>query len=421
MTIKYGADFNGIFEGSEEDKDLSAVGEVLPLVLSESQLPIQKFLYAMQVKGARVCEDIQVTNNGDVFLNDGTSLSSIVKELEIVFGTLVGDVFTSLDPANKFVNSLNSGTQDLVLDPVSDSMYGGDTVTLSEGVQVTGTAAAGKWYLKMMRPNGMIVYKELKGINDMFGSTMDDKINSIPEVLKQLHDLGVAVKTVMDQNQLSRMQDVDKLEWAWDRYIQDLKAELDDLQTEFKETVSVRDLAIYNHMIGRLNSAKQVIQGTMDNDYGHASISFAVSTLQTPSGYEATFALSNATGDSELRSSTEDAARHDIKNWIVKAVVRNVGSSTLVNDSIWHRAYISGEELKVLVRAVDASGVLMDGSRYVEVTAAYCGPRTNADAFSTPGDLILADYTSQVTVVEPENQQDSDLGTSALTPAIKLL
>ncbi len=416
MTIKYGADFNTSFEGSEEDKDLIPVGEVLPLVLSESELPIQKFLYAMQVKGARVCEDIQVTNNGDVFLNDGTSLSSIVKELEIVFGTLVGDVFTPLDPAEKFVSSLNINTGNL--SSVEDSVYDGDTLTLSEGVQVAGDAAAGKWYLKMMRPNGMIVFKELKGINDMFGSTMDDKINSIPEVLKQLHDLGVAVKTVMEQNQLSRMQDVDKLEWAWDRYIQDLKAELDDVQAEFEETISVRDNAIYLHMIGRLNSAKQVIQGTMDNDYGHASISFAVSALQQPAGYEATFALSNTTGDSELRSSTEDAARHDIKNWIVKAVVRNVDSSTLVNDSIWHRAYIFGGELKVLVRAVDASGVPMNGSRYVEVTAAYCGPRTNADSFSTPGTLTLEEYTSQVTV-EPQ-KQPSDEGTSALTPAIKL-
>ncbi len=415
IRIKNISDGSGGFEGSAGDKDLAVVDGVPALAFTETDLPIEKFLYAMQVKGARVCEDLQITNGGDIFLYEGTALSSIIKETELVFGslTVVGGqvVFVAGNPAYKYINGL--GSDSAPLDSESDSVYGGETLTSGNSdFTADGSSSNDKWYLRLTRPNGSVVYKEMKGINEILDpANIDGEISSIPEVLKQLHDLGVAVKAVMDQNQLSRMDDVDRLESAWDKYIEDFKAELQAVEDQMILTANARDLALYNGMIGRLEDRMEVIQGTMENDYAHASIGFDAVGLGTSSGVIATFNLSG--GGQDLRSGVLDAERHDVKNWIIKAVVRDVASSMLYNDSVWNKAYIEDSQLKVHVRAVDSEA--LTASRYIEVTASYAGPLTSADAFPTDDPISLDSYGASLVTSEPA-LQDSD----AANPAVKL-
>jgi uncharacterized repeat protein (TIGR02543 family) len=383
MTIRINSGNNDGFEGSLGDKDLKE-GDTFSF---KSDNPIEIFLYAMQTKGARICDNVEITSGGEVYLNDGSAMSSIIKETELVFGKFVDGVFQPLNPTDKFVNSLNSGTQDLVLNPVSDSMYGGDTLTLSEGIQVTGTASDGKWYLRLTRPNGSILYKEMKGINDMFDSTMDDRINSIPEVLKQLHDLGVAVKTVMDQNQFSRMQDVDNLENnTFDTFISTYKQELNDKQGALSGAASAADLALYSEMIGNVENAKLSIQGTFDYNHGAASVTFA--SLLNNNTVTAIFELGN--GENTLRPSIIDPDRHDIKNWLVKAVVHDPDDGMIINDSIWHKAYIENGQIKVDVRAVDCQELV--AGRTVEVTVTYAGSMAAID--STTATMVEVSFNT---------------------------
>jgi len=383
MTIRINSGNNDGFEGSLGDKDLKE-GDTFSF---KSDNPIEIFLYAMQTKGARICDNIEITSEGEVYLNDGSAMSSIIKETELVFGKFVDGVFQPLNPADKFVNSLNSGTQDLVLNPVSDSMYGGDTLTLSEGIQVTGTASDGKWYLRLTRPNGSILYKEMKGINDMFDSTMDDRINSIPEVLKQLHDLGVAVKTVMEQNQFSRMQDVDNLENnIFDAFIISYKASIEAIQHNLSNQASAADLALYSEMIGNVENAKLSIQGTFDYNHGAASVTFA--SLLNNNTVTTIFELGN--GENTLRPSIIDPNRHDIKNWLVKAVVHDPDDGMIINDSIWHKAYIENGQIKVDVRAVDCQELV--AGRTVEVTVSYAGPMAAID--STTATMVEVSFNT---------------------------
>jgi len=382
---------DGGFEGTlNVDKDLN-YGE---LAFDANELPIQAFLYAMQVKGARICDDLQVVADGKVFLSDGTSLASISKEIEVVFGVLSevdGEYsFSVRNPANKFVSNLGTDTEPLNSD--SDSVYGGlDLSDLNSDFTVQGE---GKWYLRLTRPNGSVIYKEMKGINDVLdSSTLDEQVSSLPEVMKQLHDLGVAVKQALSQNQLSRMQDVDALESNWDLYIQSVKEDLDTLETDLVNTADAADLAIYNQIMGNVENAQLSIQGTFNYDHGSVSISFE--SLSSNDTVTAIFELGN--GENTLRPSIIDPDRHDIKNWLVKAVVHDPDDVMIINDSIWHKAYIENGQIKVDVRAVDCQELV--AGRTVEVTVSYAGPMAVIDSttatmvevsFNTDGGSSLA-------------------------------
>ena len=283
-----------------------------------TQTITKKFLYALEAKGAKVCDDITITADGDgnydMYLQDGTAMTSMILDVEFVQGQVDGS-----------------------------------------GVFTAGTGASDTHWLKITRPFGQFTYKPLKGVNDLLGADIDSEISNFKELADNIDALETAVSDAMTAKQTARIADVQRLEDSFIAFLIALDANLQSVKTKIQSYIDAGDQAILNYADSSLSNFKTAVKATMDRDYHYGTAAFS------------TFATG---ADVEFTLSASDLQRLNPEKWIVH-VRRKDGDGKLHNDEISHRVSVDGDKLKVHVQAADCGGAY--ASDLLCVTAIYCG------------------------------------------------
>jgi hypothetical protein len=287
----------------------------------------KKFLYALEAKGAKVCDDITITANDDgnfdMYLQDGTAMTSMILDVEFVQGQVDGS-----------------------------------------GVFTAGTGASDTHWLKITRPFGQITYKPLKGVNDLLGADIDSEISNFQELAENINALETAVSEAMAAQQTARVGDVQRLENSFIDFLTALQLNLTNIKTDIKSYIDAGDQGILTYADTSLGRFADAVEATMQRDYKYAASSFG--NFATGEDVEFQFSLDDS----------GEAVRLDPAKWIVNVRRKEVGTGDnpvhkLHNDEISHKVTCDGDKLKVHVQAAEC------GQAYVSdllcVTAIYCG------------------------------------------------
>lgn len=389
--------------------------------------PIRKFLYAMQVKGAKICDDLQITNSGEIYLKDGTGMSSLVKDVEflteeepIAVQQTIDGVVTLLegeisDDASEASRTIDLGEGEGP-ERVSDltARFGGSHVWVYQTIH----------FMKITRPNGAVEKKPVVGMDQMLnGMDSDDLVESLPELVAKVQELKEATLGIIDENEenpTAREHDVDHLESAFDKFVVDFRDSLVDMEKALRDQANIRDKQIIDDSTDRLDQIVIAMNGTMDRDYGIASIGFDQFVgLNNQGVVEVVKTLSG--------SAVSDPGRYDISNWIVETTVLDTSLAVdqIHNSSVWHTAKIEDDKIKVEVRLVDCAD--LTAQRKVQVAVAYCGSLGSVDVAIDPTDRTARLYNAEggggdLAPVLPEPMPDSDSnhnpdGSDGPTPA----
>ena len=265
---------------------------------------IKKFLYAMQVKGAEVCDGIEITADHELYISDGTAVTSFVKDVEMVFGELDGDDFTA------------KGHDEITFDADGDR---------SDGF---------RHYLKLTRADGSKVYKLARGINDLI---MDDDdasfVDNLRDLTQQATNLQTAIDSAIAANTVVTNDDVDRLETAFDNYIDQLDTDLDYVRDEFLRMANARDVQILADIKSDLSGMVDTINSTFDSDVAHAEFSVGGLAL-----------IGEAVVLKQL--DPNDTERTKVSNWAISAKVHQDADAAdaeegkILSDSLMYEAEI---------------------------------------------------------------------------------
>ena len=111
MSFTFENDLAGGTDTSVQENGDAAVNRSGTATVSFAACPMKEFLSAIEAKGIKSCGDIQITS-GDLYLADGTSDKSLIKEVSLVFGTLSAGVFTHVNPDLKGISNLDLDLED---------------------------------------------------------------------------------------------------------------------------------------------------------------------------------------------------------------------------------------------------------------------------------------------------------------------
>lgn len=281
----------------------------------------KKFLYALEAKGAKVCDDITITANGDgnydMYLQDGTAMTSMILDVEFVQGQVDGS-----------------------------------------GVFTAGTGASDTHWLKITRPYGQFTYKPLKGVNDLLGADIDSEISNFKELSDNIVALSTAVTDAMQAQETARIADVQRLEDSFIAFLTALDANLQSVKTKIQSYIDAGDQAILNYADTSLGNFAAAVKATMDRDYHYGTAAFS------------TFATG---ADVEFQLSSSDAQRLNPEKWIVHVRRKEVSTGKLHNDEIAHTLSVDAAsgKLVVHVQADECPDATLQD--LLCVTAIYCG------------------------------------------------
>ena len=444
-----------------ENGDLVPIDGQLPDVITGTG-PVKKYLAALEKKGLRVCGDLQIVD-GEVFLKDGTNMEGLVKDLEFIFkfedqsGALIDDDGASYqDPATAV--------------EFSDGSVGDWTVGSDAGLKRLS-------YLKITRPNGSIVEKPADGINRLeYHIDQDGTIESLAEVAQAIEALMSAAESVLgdldadgnpsgDSNlTAARKEDVDVLEAAFDKYIEDLQVTLNELESNLRGEIDLRDGQIVNHEMGRLFYKAGEARNKWAADHLHAELDYTAVAATTLDFYADPQAAGAWQGAAELAPYDLDnlptmlvgfniaelpsqgpnfwymdsASRMDISNWNISAVIRTVedGKQLIKQESLVFKARIANGKLLVWLQVMDNCEHMQEND-VICISAMYCGPDamdstawgdqplTHANvmddmgSISNIGDGTIEDNLESKVFTHDDPITDSDSG-SVASPAQKI-
>ena len=293
----------------------------------------KKFLYALEAKGVDICDDMTILANGDghfdMYLGDGTAATSLVKDVEFV------------------EHDFDDGA---------------------------GAVHA----MKISRAFGDVIYKPLKGINDLLSTDISGELSNLTEVANNIALIQTEVTAAIDAQEIARLQDVQNLESSFDNFIQAMAAQLVTLTEAMYSYADAADVAILTQAQTELTLFASDHEGLMGRDYATGTIDFnQLAGSQTVS-------IVIASGDSE---------RINPDRWIIRAH-RKDGDGKLYNDSIAHTITAGSDELVVVLDGASCGDNLYQ-SDVVCVTAVYCGPRDvdgGVDTLSNPGSASMPTY-----------------------------
>ena len=296
----------------------------------------KKFLYALEAKGADICDDVTILANGDgnydLYLGEGTAATSFVKEVEFV-------------------------EHDFGVDEEGNPIHG------------TGPVHA----LKLTRGFGDIVYKPLKGINDLLSLDVAGEISNLSEVAANIALIQSEVTAAMQAQTTARLLDVQNLESSFDTFIADIHGTLMMLSDSLYQHVDAKDAWVLKQKEDLLDQIAVDAMGILGRDYKHATISFSQLT---------------STNTVEILLASGDAERINPDRWIIRAHRKDT-SDVLHNDSVAHviTANPSESKLTVSLQAAACGDGMFDGDE-IHVTAVYCGPLDHSGV-DQPGNVVV--------------------------------
>ena len=413
--------FTNDLSGGTHPTEISCTGDVTEagtatVGFEENNCRVKKFLSAVEAKGMRVCGDDKL-QDGELFLQDGTAASSLIKEVSMCFGRLVDQAEADADAALSEPLGLVVGQfiamnpEDLGITPtgdpiatepttgLGDSEYGSENVEVPAAVAVQGE---GKWFLKLLRPSGSATFKEMEAVNNLLTfSNMDGRVQSILEAMQEVEDLQAAVHAAMELKAIASKDDVDALEARLDLEIVHLAQHLTILESSLKDHIDAGDLAVKTFVEARLTEMVLSVEDAYSETRFHA---------------EATVANLNngVTGPCPVLEFTYDASKfiasRPEEQWLWGVDI--IASDGVMRQDLEALFTIHPAESKIKLDAMECESSELDGAKFV-FNAIYTGAaqpviesNANGDVFTNPA------YVAKPLPLDPDGA-DSDSSVAA--------
>ena len=410
--------------------------------VSFANCSLKKLLAVMRAHSTvDVCGDVNILSGGEVFI-EGTAGSSIVKEIGLAFGTYDEgtQVFTPIDPAQRQVDDTEAEDSDEgdIQKDLDASADGGDS-TFVDGEDAPGGGieavdadsllqGSGKWYLRVVRPNGSKEYLPLDPVNELLaGLSPSGQVKSILDVAENLAQLTEAVALAAESEFDARIADVNALEAAFDADVQSLQNWLLDFEYRLVQYIQNNDTAVLNDLAPKQQKLANDVASNHSAMRLHGTSALAIN------------AACSGSGEIQWVGPDEILPAHaDIKKWMVQVSILSGSDdgSGLVVTSVDHDTEImfAAETEESSTSVLDADGnatsdmyhrmkittnpvFCEDSNVFMAVKAIYCGdqPQLVVDnSVFGSGDLAQAPLSEATS-------HDSDSGESDLvsvaTPA----
>ena len=340
----FSVDFNGtltpVSTGSHPRVLQSSAQGVEPLAHVDCH--VKRFLHAIEVKGLKVCKDLQIMDGGELLIRgtaDDTDDSvdftgaELVKEVELVFGTVTvtgsgtdADPFVSTltpaNPADKFITAPGATSEgDLSAD---DSAYGAETIVSSGAVAIADTD---KWYLRLIKADGSSDYEAFDAVNHLLGDAGGAAGVNLLAKMQEVKSVQDALEAAFEARNVARRDRVDVLENKIDLDFTDLVAYLTHVETSLKQHSDDQNQLIHDYAMDRIAEMELSVQTASNDVRLHAELN--VTPVDTcPADTEEVFQA--VVGD----------AFADVEKWFIDVGIVKAGQRRADIDVQWEAEVI---------------------------------------------------------------------------------
>jgi len=312
----------------------------------------KKALYALAAQGVDICGGMTIKGGHDMFIGDGSAITSMVKDAEFV-----GNLFVDAEGEPNFDAE-------------------GNNVDAGHGE---------KAFLRLTRNWGDVVYKAVKGVDDLLlPDDGDDKVESLPEVKAQLDKLSQAIDTVVNSMRIGREVEVTKLDNSFDNFLVTLQASLEELKTEILDYASAKDIILMAKAMEKINKTEECYELRVSRDRFCLSAQIA----------EAAQGLDAEVYSIPQENGSLDSMRGNVSLWDVRVHLHKTGEDEHIRSAdIAHVLYTDGDKLKCNIDLETCPDHALAQDRIV-ITGVYAGPDSDLDdACEQARDQIAPDFS----------------------------
>ena len=284
---------------------------------------VKKFLSAVQSKGYKVCgAPLQlVGDDAELYLSDGTAASGLIKNVEFVYGTLtVSESGTTFTPGNPDELKIDEAIADadnaeFTDDENPDGTNPQTTLGDSDGANTvlsSGRTGSNKWYLKLTRPDNVVVYEEMDMINDLFDSIdASGKVVSLLGAMQEIEDMQEIVAASLTDLNVARVAHVEALEGSMTASFTNLHAFFALLEPALQTLITTGDDNLKTHINSRVNTLAASLKKLHNDDRLHGEKAF---TTADGCGSEAEVVFTSG--------AVEASRASDISKWLIDVAVQ---------------------------------------------------------------------------------------------------
>ena len=273
-----------------------------------------KALYAMKAKGVDICGDLTISGDNDLFIGEGSAISSMVLDAEFVQG--------QFDDDDDFV---------------------------------AGTGAGDSHWLKITRNFGDVVYKQVKGVDDLLGldNPADGKVESLPELKEQIERLQTAINAAKDSLRLAHQQEVSLMDAAFNQFLLTMKQQLIQTVTQIKAYADASDLAIAGWVggagVGGILEEERMATITMFGDDRFCAERQVQEIVDAgDSGLDIQIPLPTVYGGVD-----SERARPEL--WDIRMKRKLDGGAKVFAVEVPHTVHVAGDKLNINIKAINCS------------------------------------------------------------------
>ena len=346
----------------------------------------KKALYALKAKGVDICGDLRIVGEKDLYIGDGSALTSMVKEAEFM------ELFVDASGEPNFEGGVNVDAE------LTDEE--------KEALELVADKPAKRSFLKITRNWGDVVYKRVKGADDLVArDNLDDKVESLPEVKAQLDKLRDAISAVVVSMRIGRENEVRHLDNSFDAFLVELRLNLDQIKTEILRHMTARDVILATAADTKIQKAEECFEARVSRD--RFCLSATVSDVIAASS-DGNFEIDAYTIEQDSTGSY--STRGQVHLWDVRVLLHKTEESDehLRSAGIPHTMHANGDKLKIQVSLDQCSDHIIGQDRIV-ITGVYAGPADQLDAeCDSAREAIAPDYsdeshTSKVFALQPND------------------
>ena len=362
---------------------------------------------AFLAPGASLCGDLVMGPDAEIYLQDGTSAMSLIKNIDLAFGSLDPDsgVFTPADPASLGITEPYSGDLDPATagdDDVQETNASQPTNPQFQPEDTTEPTDAGRgadnnrWYLKIVRPGAQVVYKELTPVNDLLDGIGSNGIVSLLAALGQVEDVQEAFIAAFDAEKGARIVDVEKLEAQMSADVSTMVTFVGQMETALRQHILDGDASVVSYVDSTISTLVADVNTAHADD--RVAGEFNLSAISLGSCGE--FSI--------LSASPLEASRQDITKWMIEVSYVDDAGLRRNDMQIAHEAQIDGDGKM----AIDASAGFCSedtlGAGSIVLNAIYVGSHTISAATGsyTPDDQ--GDAESTKLLLNGDHEADAD-------------
>jgi len=372
----------------------------------------KKFLSVLEAKGLNLCGDLVMAPDAQIYLQDGTSADSLVKEISFAYGKFVTDsgtgeeVFQFADPATD-VGSGTDMAEPIVGEGQDDpddlgsrtSILGEEVATLDDTGVTAGAAGptqpshGNKWFMMITRPDGSKEFKGMPMVDDLFDAVnASGRVISILGAAQEVEDLQELLKVILEAETLATEAALEALDDSMRLSFQALRDFVEAMEAALVQHINAGDAEVMAHFDARFEALQDGLVAFEDSTRFHASkLLSEIEDLPSEDACQVggTFTLSG------LPTRATDPSK-----WMIEVAIQDgtgAGAKRLGDIELEYELVFNGSDM-VISTHIGSCDELPSGHTLI-ANAIYCGSVVDADithgsdgsmsnAYSAPNTLI---------------------------------